>query len=103
MSSAKEFLLLRILPLIFVVVGAAIAFFGICDIVRSKSSVDWPAVHGKIVLSSVEHLRTRTGTSGKRSSTIHARLLYTFSVDGKSFTGNRVYYGDYGSEGPSHA
>ncbi len=65
LSSAKEFLLLRILPLIFVVVGAAIAFFGIRDIVRAKGSVDWPAVHGKIVSSSVEHLRTRTGTSGK--------------------------------------
>ena len=103
MSSAKQSFLLRILPLMFVVVGAGMAFFGIRDIVRAKGSVNWPTVHGKIVSSSVEILHTRTGTSGKRSSTIYARLFYTFSVDGKSYTGNRVCYGDYNSEGPSHA
>ena len=37
------------------------------------------------------------------SSTYHAEILYSFTVDGEPRSGNRIAFGDYGSSNPSHA
>lgn len=101
MSSGKKFFFSRILPLIFVVVGAILVFSSIRDIYRAKSSVNWPAIHGKILSSSVKTHHTTTGPNRRKSITFLAQILYAFSVDGKSFTGNWVSYGGNSSRHPS--
>jgi hypothetical protein len=93
-----RFFFSRIFPLIFVAVGASVAFFGIRALVRAKASVAWPTTQGKVVSSSVEYHR-----SDKGGGTYHAEVMYDFSVNDTSFTGNRIAYGDYGSSNPSHA
>ena len=86
----------------FIVAGAIVAFFGINGLVKAKASVDWPSSPGQIVSSSVESHHS-TGDSGESSTTYHAEILYEFSVEETTFNGNRVAYGDYGSNSPSHA
>ena len=86
----------------FVVAGAIIAFIGINGLVKAKASVDWPSSPGRIVSSSVESHRS-TGDSGPRRTTYHAEISYEFSIEGITFNGNRVAYGDYDSNSPSHA
>ena len=104
MSSTKEFLIFRILPLIFVVVGTAMVFFSVRDVIRAKASANWPAVHGEIITSSVERHYSTGGAGGRRTViTYAANVLYAFSVDGKSCMGNRVSYKDYSSESLSDA
>ncbi|MBI2441031.1 MAG: DUF3592 domain-containing protein [Lentisphaerae bacterium] len=98
MSPGMRFFFSRIFPLIFVVVGASVAFFGVRGLIRAKASVDWPATQGRVVASSVEYQDSDEG-----SGTYHAEVMYDFSVNDTTFSGNRVAYGDYGSSNPSHA
>lgn len=97
MSPGNKFFSTRILPLIAVVVGIVIAFFGIQGLIRVKASLDWPSTQGKVISSSVEQ------NSNSKSTTYHAEILYEFDVNGTTFKGNCVSYGDYGSSNPSHA
>ncbi len=102
MSPGKKFFFSRILPLIFVVVGAIVLFVGARGIIRARSSLSWPTTQGKIVESSVEHNRS-SGSNGGNSTTYEAEILYEFTVEGMTFSGSRIAYGDYGSSNPSHA
>lgn len=97
-SPGMRFFFSRIFPMIFVVVGASVAFFGIRGLIRAKASVAWPTTQGKVVSSSVEYHK-----SDKGGGTYHAAVMYDFSVSETGFSGNRVAYGDYGSSNPSHA
>ncbi|KKL50012.1 hypothetical protein LCGC14_2309750 [marine sediment metagenome] len=101
MSPGMRSFFSRILPLLFVVVGAGAGFFGIRGLIRARASADWPTAEGKVVASSVERHRN-TGSRGS-STTYHAEILYEFSVEGTTFNGDRVAYGDYGSGNSSHA
>jgi hypothetical protein len=100
-SPGMKFFFMRIFPLIFIVVGAGTAFFGIRGLIRANASDDWPSIQGKVVESSVER-HSSSGNKGNRS-TYHAEILYEFEVDGKTYNGERIAYGDYGSSNPSHA
>ncbi len=102
MSPGAKFFFSRIFPLIFIVVGGTVAFFGIRGLVRAKASVDWPTTEGKVVASSVERRTSRT-TGGGTSTTYHAEILYEYSAEGTRFDGDRVAYGDYGSSSRGHA
>ncbi len=102
MSPGTKFFFSKIFPFIFVVVGASVAFFGIRGLIRAKDSVDWPSTQGTVVESSVERQRS-SGSKGRSSTTYHAEILYEFTVEGTTFNGDRVAYGDFGSSNPSHA
>jgi hypothetical protein len=97
MSPRKRVIFLRIFPLIFIVVGASIGFFGIRGLIRAKASVDWPATQGKVIVSSVDYRSSDDGGA------YHALIMYEYSVAGAVYNGNRVAYGDYGSSSSSHA
>ena len=108
MSPGMKFFFSRIFPLIFVIVGASVVFFGIRGLIKAKASVDWPNTQGKVIESSVERQRNSgsSGSSSRGSSssiTYHAEILYEFTVNDTTFNGDRVAYGNYGSSDPSHA
>ena len=103
MWPGKEVFLMRMIPLLFIVVGALMASSGIRDISRAKSSAIWPAANGKIVSSSVKVHHTGGYNSRRTAITFYARILYAFSVDGKYFTGDCVSFGDHSSKEPSYA
>lgn len=81
----------------FLIVGAAVLFFGLRSLQRAKASSDWPSVSGIVVSSEVDSNRGDDGT------TYSAEILYDFEVDGITYSSNRVGYGDYGSSNPSGA
>jgi len=91
-------LFLYVLPYSFLIVGGALATWGIRDLMRAKDSADWPSVEGKIISSSVER---QSGNKG--GTTYHAEIEYKFAVEGIMHYGERVAYGDYGSSDSSHA
>jgi hypothetical protein len=99
----KEIFLMRMIPLLFIVLGAFIACSGIRDIGRAKISAIWPAANGKIVSSSVKVHHTGGYNSRRTAITFYARILYAFSVNGKYFTGDCVSFGDHSSKEPSYA
>ena len=99
MSPAKKFFLSRIFPWFLTVVGALTVYLGIQEVLGGSKSAEWPTVEGKIITSSVE---TEAGI-GNRGSTYHAKILYDYTIDRKQFSGNRVIFGDLGTNDPSHA
>jgi hypothetical protein len=83
-----KFLVSRIIPLIFAVIGALFVVFGVRGLIRSRASLSWPTAQGKVVASSVER-------AGDTRETYRAKILYEFAVDGATFNGDRVAYGDF--------
>lgn len=88
----------KFLPYIFVAVGFVITVFGFRSVIRARESESWPSVPGVITSSSVEY-RSSSGNS----STYEADIAYEYEVEGISYYGNRVAYGDYSSSARSHA
>ena len=97
LGPTKRFLFGRIFPLPFLIIGAAILFFGLRSIQRAKASSDWPSVSGIVVSSAVDSSRGDNGTTYK------AEILYDYEVNSTKYSSNRVGYGDYGSSNPSGA
>lgn len=103
LTPGQKFFFTRIFPLIFVVAGIAGLYFGVKAISKAKESLDWPAVKGKIISSSVERSTRRESTrrSKGRSRTriyYHANISYEYSVDGKDYEGSQVRFGGTSSQ-----
>ena len=101
MSPGMRFFFSRVFPLIFVVVGAIVMLTGIRGLLKARASVNWPTAPGTVLASSVERHVT-SGSKGTRV-TYHAGIRYEFRVNGATYDGTRVAYGDYGSSSTSHA
>jgi Protein of unknown function (DUF3592) len=97
MSPMMKFFFMRIFPWPFMLVGTLALFFGIRGVLRGHASTAWPAIPGVVQQSSVEY------QSSSKGGTYHARVLYTYVLEGATHSGSRVTYGDYGSSDPSHA
>lgn len=92
-----RFFFMRLFPWPFMVAGTLVLFFGVRGVIRGNASTAWPAVPGVIQESSVEY------HSGSKGGAYHARVRYTYVLEGVTHSGSRVAYGDYGSSDPSHA
>ena len=57
---------------------------------RAVASVAWPTAEGRITGSRVE--RVKNGGDGKATYT--ADITYDYALDGRSFEGDRVWFGD---------
>gem|GEM_PF-6304968 len=80
MPPRVRFFFSRIFPLIFVVTGAAVAYFGIHALIYAKASTNWPTANGVVVAASVEQHRGSKSGSSSSSLTYHAEILYEFSA-----------------------
>ena len=83
---------------VFIIVGAAVLFFGIRSVLQAHASSGWPTTTGKVISSSVDSER-----SDKGGTTYHAAVLYEFNVSGVVHSADDVAYGQYGSSDPSYA
>jgi len=55
---------------------------------RAAASIDWPTADGRITRSELERFRERGQTM------YSADVAYEYALDGKTFGGNRVWFGD---------
>lgn len=99
-SPAQRFFMGRIFPLIFVLIGVFLIYFGTKQIRLANESRDWPQAEARVLDSVVERIRR----SGKNEGTTYrAEIYYEFEVDGVTYSGNRVAYGGRSSSNPSFA
>jgi hypothetical protein len=96
-SPMMKFFFMRIFPWPFMLVGTLVLFFGVRGVIRGNASVGWPTVPGIVQESSVEY------QSSSKGGTYHARVRYTYDLEGATHSGSRVTYGDLGTSDPSHA
>ncbi|MEI7879744.1 MAG: DUF3592 domain-containing protein [bacterium] len=106
MSSVKQmlpsmsFFIALFFPLTLILAGVAMLYFGGRSIHLAKESVSWPEANGQIQSASLEHSYSGGARVGVSS---HAVILYTFTVGGHKYRGNKVAFGEYESSDPSHA
>jgi hypothetical protein len=98
MSPLARFIWSRLFPLPFIAVGAAVLYFGARDIHRARESIAWPAAEGQITASSVEH-----HSDSDNGTTYGAKVTYTFTVDGRQYSGETVAFGDFSSSDRTRA
>jgi hypothetical protein len=97
-SPRMEFFFSRIFPWPFVLAGVVALYLGCRNLQQAKASTTWPATQGVVQHSAIKY---RHGDEGDR--TYHAEVVYVFELDGHSFTGERVGFGDYGSSSSAYA
>jgi hypothetical protein len=94
----------RVLWLMVCVIMLAMCVVASWYLSRALACRSWPTTAGVIV--SAEKVK-HTGQSTRRqpaSVTYEAKLLYSYTVNGVSYEGTRVSFGDFaGSSGPSQA
>ena len=95
------------IPLVVIATGVIITFHGVRGVVRAKRSVDWPTVGGEVLSSSIGRKggteREYERKTREKTAAHHALIRYEYTVDGRTFNGKRVSYGDYGSRDLAHA
>ena len=57
---------------------------------RAAASVAWPTTEGRITGSRVERVKN----GGDRKATYTADITYEYALDGRTFEGDRVWFGD---------
>ena len=87
-------------------VGARFIAVGARDVIRAGASTEWPYVTGLVLDSGVERRqhrsRVRPGT-GRTSIIYYPKVIYQYSVQGTSYSGDRIEYGTLGKDNPAHA
>lgn len=97
MGPGMRFFFGRIFPMIFVLTGGAILYFGVRDILIARDSVNWPSVPGKVISSVVESHRSDDGT------TYSAEVHFEYDIEGVTHASNRVGVGSVSTSNPSGA
>lgn len=90
----------RLLPLVFVLVGGVILFFGVRQIMRANASTAWPAVTGVVT---VAELGKHTGHDPDDATTYSADISYDYVVNDRSYVNGTVNFGSVQTSDPSTA
>ena len=77
---------------IFVMLGAAVLYFGARNERTAKQSASWPTAQGRIVESRLIE-STSTDSDGMTSTSYKPSIRYTYEVGGKKYQGDRLNRG----------
>ncbi len=97
---------IRILATGFLAVGICICIWGIDTIIKAKKSKNWPNTKGVIISSSVTSKAKNTPPldfTPKKANAYEAKLLYEYTVKGKTYQSRRLCFGDFGMRTSSRA
>ncbi len=95
LSHGIRLLIAWLFPVPFIVIGVFLLIFGVKSVSRAGKSVHWPRAAGVVREAWVEE--------DPFDNTYGFILRYEYDVDGTTYTGDTVDFGDYGSSNPSHA
>lgn len=91
---------LWLLPLLFVIVGAILVFFGARQLLRADASQSWPSVTGVVTISELgKHL----GNDRDDSTTYSADISYDYIVNDRDYVNGTVAFGSVQTSDPSLA
>lgn len=79
--------------LAFAVIGGLFWLIISASAKKNKEAASWPQVPGKVVSSAVQSVRN----SEDGGVTFEPNVVYTYSVDGQTFTGNKVHFSAFRS------
>jgi hypothetical protein len=77
---------------LFILVGLAIALYGLIQVWNAWKSNSWVAIEGEIIESTVKSQRDSDGRNYSPA------VRYSFRIGGHDYVGTRVFFGDRYSE-----
>jgi hypothetical protein len=94
-----------ILPSIFILIGAAVLWFGVAEFLKAKEAASWKSVDGVILQSEVKSdiRETRENNRTRKYRVFWAEVKFQYQVDGKEQIGNRIRFGEFESDSPESA
>ncbi len=84
-----------LIGLVLVAIAAVFGFIFYASSQKNKQAAAWPTVPGKVVSSEVRTLRS--GGGGQSDLSFEPNVVYTYTVDGQAFTGNKVNFSAFRS------
>ncbi len=94
-----------ILPMIFILIGVAVLWFGVAEFLSAKEAANWKSIEGVIdsstIVSGIREVRENNRT--RRYKEYAVAVAYHFSVDGKIIQGHRIRFGDAVYDAPDAA
>jgi hypothetical protein len=91
-------MLAKIFALLFIFAGLVLNILGVVRTKEGLRSNEWPEVSARVQSAEVNKTRTKNGRYRH-----HARISYTYQVQGMDYTSNRVGLAGQGSGSESHA
>ncbi len=102
----KGFHLLKILIIIFFLIGLAITMWQLNVLKDSFESKNWPIVEGRVVSSEVKTFEDKRRDSQGHEKIVFiygAEISYEYFVDKIKYSSNKISFGDYKSESENRA
>jgi len=99
-SPMGRLLFSKLVPSLFVLVGAGLSYFGVLRVVQAKASEDWPSTSGRVLESLVE---SRFSNRANAGLVYEAEVLYEYAIEGTTYKNNRVTASDWGTDDPGRA
>jgi hypothetical protein len=96
MSPRMRFFFTRIFPWGFIVCGLLTIYLSARGVYRAGESLAWPVATGRIQESSVQW--TPGSPNDRPGGWYRAAVLYTFAVNGKTYSGNTVNFCDWSGD-----
>lgn len=88
-----------VMGILFCLVAVAALTYGAKTVLEAQAMQEWPTCRGVIIKSET---RWQRGTDGG-SSTLIADVQYRYEVEGRTYQGDSISQGQYGSNDPAHA
>jgi len=79
---------------IFAIIGAGIAVYGIGEVRKAKATMNWPSTQARIIRSEI--VRHPASDIGK-PDTYGPEIGYEYVIDGRKLTGNNIAFGVTGA------
>ena len=91
---------LLLLPLLFIVAGGVMSFFGVRQLMRAQASTTWPTVTGVVMIS---ELGKQMGNERDESTTYSADISYDYVANDRSYVNGAISFDGVISSDPSTA
>jgi hypothetical protein len=94
-----------ILPMVFILIGVAVLWFGVAEFLKAKEAANWKSVDGVILQSEVKSdiRETRENNRTRKYRVFWAEIKFRYQIEGKELTGNRIRFGEFESDSPESA
>ena len=75
-------------------VSACLIVYGVNMLIKEKASRSWPVCQGTVISSDIEQ-ESKIDSSKKKTVNYRACVVYSYSVNGKTFISNRIAFETY--------
>jgi len=94
-KASKSSIVLLIVGILLLVPGGVAFTLSVNQVWLGITSKNWPAAEGMVTRSLIDLSAARAGASGPITHTYKANIRYQYEVNGKLYSGDKIFVTDY--------